>query len=54
MYCCYKLWEKSKDHYAYKGTFIWSQWALEQAICYVMSLAIDWMDDPVGVIKGLS
>jgi len=35
-------------------TFIWSQWALEQAIRYVMSLATDWMADPVGVIKGLS
>lgn len=54
MYCFYKLWEKSKGHYAYKGTFIWSQWALEQAIRFVMSFATDWMDDPVGVIKGLS
>jgi len=54
MYCFYKLWEKSKDHCAYKETFIWSQWALEQAVRYVMSLAIAWMDDPVGVIKGHS
>ncbi|RLW12230.1 hypothetical protein DV515_00000662 [Chloebia gouldiae] len=43
--------EKSKDHY--KETLIWSHWALEQAIHYVMSLATDWMDDPDKVIKGL-
>lgn len=53
MYCFYKPWEKYKDHCDCKGTLIWSQWALEQAIRYVMSLATDWMDDPVEVIKGL-
>lgn len=53
MYFFYKPWEKSKDHCDYKGTLIWSQQALEQAIRYVMSLATDWMDDFVEVIKGL-
>lgn len=50
MYFFYNL---GRNHCDFKGTFIWSHWALEQAIHYVMSLTTDWMDDPVEVIKGL-